>query len=119
MKWTRKLQLPSLTNWGIFDQHQEQFDMAPPIKGYSRFWSDSSTIETFAYTITIPKDVVDCTALGVIAERVSHPTSSRSHGSCSPPGRSLHNESERVSCFDKWKFCHRALLYHRVAAGSR
>jgi hypothetical protein len=28
--WTRKLQLPSWTNWGTLDQCQEQFDMAQP-----------------------------------------------------------------------------------------
>jgi hypothetical protein len=48
------------------------------IEGYSRFWSDSSIIETFACTIANPKDVVDRTALGTIAERVSCSTSSRS-----------------------------------------
>jgi hypothetical protein len=34
-------------------------------------------------------------------------------------GRSLHNESERVSFFNKWKYCHRALLHHSITAGSR
>jgi hypothetical protein len=48
------------------------------IEGYSRFWSDSSAIETFVCTIAIPKDVVDRIALGTIAEQVSCSTSSRS-----------------------------------------
>jgi hypothetical protein len=62
--------------------NQVQWSKHASIEGYSRFWSDSSIMETFADTITIPKDVVDRTALGTIAERVSHPTSSRSYCSC-------------------------------------
>jgi hypothetical protein len=47
----------------------------------------------------IPKDVVDCAALGAITERVSHPTPSISYGSRSPFGKSLHIEFARVLFF--------------------
>jgi hypothetical protein len=34
-------------------------------------------------------------------------------------GKSLHIEFERVSFFNKWKYCHRALLHYSITAGSR
>jgi hypothetical protein len=56
--------------------------------------------------------------LRIMPGQVSHPTSSRSYCSCSPSGRSLHNKFERVSCFNKQKYCHRTLIHHPVAMGS-